>query len=165
MNYLKFQKIIIWVFIFFISFFIGACSAKMSNDTKINLSVEVLKSNAWVNLMPGMNMKPTFHLIGEVKIINNSGDIIKDINLQEVYIYSDSILVYKFIPEFKSKENDSTNSIFPSAEKIFTFNSPKGLVLKKELNQQKLCNALLKFSSEGKTIDCMIENIKIEKVY
>ncbi len=161
----KIRKIFFGILIILVPIFIGACSAKMIGNSKLNLSIEILKSNAWINLMPGINMKPSFHFTGEVIIKNNSSDIIKNLNLQEIEIYTDSILVYQFSPKFLNKENDSTNSILSSEEKTFSFSSPKGLILKNELNQKKMCNALLKFSAEGATIECKIKNIQIEKVY
>lgn len=161
----KIKIVLEGIFLILISTIIGACSAKMIDGTKLNLNIEVLKSNAWINLMPGINMKPTFHFNGEIKIKNTSEDLVKDLKLQEIDFYTDSTLLFKFIPVFKNKMDDSVNTISPLGESYFTFNSPKGLVIKSELVPQKFCNALLKFSSEGKTFEYKIDNIKVEKVY
>ncbi len=159
------KKIIVGIFFLVILTLLEGCFAKLDDNEKLDISIELLKSNAWINLMPGINMQPTFHFAGELKIKNNSGETVRELKLQEINFYFDSTLVYKFVPVFKKKMDDSSNNISSSGEEIFAFSSPKGLKLKSELNSQKLFNAVLRFSSGGKIFEFKIDNIKVEKVY
>ena len=165
MNFQKI-KIILFGFAFIIiSMLMVECASKLNNNTKLNIDVQVLSYNAWINLMPGINMRPTFHFTGKIIIENNSADLVKYLKLQEIDIYSDSILIYKFAPIFKSEINDTLNNILPSSEKVFTFMSPKELLMKNGFDPQKHFSALLKFSSEGNIFEYKINNIKVDKVY
>jgi hypothetical protein len=151
------------VFYFLFGFwFISGCAEKMPENNNLNLIINVVKSYAWINLMPGGI--PSFHFSGELKIENNSEKLIKNLMLRQITIYDDTLEILKFTPRFIDLNSKSNNYFQPGELKKFSVAAPDRIKVDNLLNV-KLVNLLLNFSSGGKTFVYKIENIKIERVY
>ncbi len=152
-------------FVFLLSLiFLEGCNSEVSKGFKLNLCINLLKENAWINLMPGLT-QPTFHFVGNIKIKNEENETLKNLKLEEIKIFRDDTAVYNFQPVFNVNTNDSTSNIHPQEEKVFTFRTPDGLKAASDLNLDRNFSASLLFTCEGRTFEFIIPKIKIEKVY
>lgn len=148
---------------FIIAYFLSeGCAEKMPGSNKLNLTINVVKSYAWVNLMPGG--RHSFHLSGDIKIKNNSDEPVTNIELQQIAIFNDTLEILKFKPIFNGGSDKSGYNIQPKDEKDFSITAPDKINIDK-LNDLKVVSLLLKFSSEDKTFDYKIDSVKIERVY
>ena len=154
------SKLNLLYFIVFI--FPGCCAEKLPDNNKLNLIINVVKSYAWINLMPGA--RHSFHLSGEIKIQNNSDEPITNLKLWQITVYDDSIEVLKFKPLFSNLKDKSVTGFIPKDLKDFSIAAPDKINIDKFRNL-KVINLLLKFSSDDKTFDYKIDNVEIERVY
>ncbi|MGA7720985.1 MAG: hypothetical protein WCA84_07395 [Ignavibacteriaceae bacterium] len=132
----------------------------VNND--LNLIINVVKSYAWINLMPGG--KPSFHFSGKIKIENISEESIESLRLRQITIYKDTLEILKFIPEFINLNDKSKNNFQPKESMEFSIAAPDKMKIDSLLNVN-LVDLLLNFTSGGKTFIYKIENVKIERVY
>ena len=153
-------KIILFLSIAY--FFSEGCAEKMPGNNKLNLTINVIKSYAWINLMPGG--KPSFHFSGEVNIKNNSDEPVANLELQQIAVLDDTLEVLNFKPVFTNQDDKTSYNFQPKEVKDFSIAAPNKMNIAK-LNDLKVVSLLLKFSSEGKTFDYKIDSVKIEKVY
>ncbi len=142
--------------------FIDGCSGKMHVNNDLNLIINVVKSYAWINLMPGG--KPSFHFSGKIKIENISEESIESLRLRQITIYKDTLEILKFIPEFINLNDKSKNNFQPKESMEFSIAAPDKMKIDSLLNVN-LVDLLLNFTSGGKTFIYKIENVKIERVY
>jgi len=153
-------KISLLIFIGY--FFTEGCAEKMPGNDRLILTINAAKSYAWINLMPGG--KPSFHFSSEIKIQNDSDEPVANLNLQQITMYDDTVEVLQFKPVFINRKGGSDNIILPNGIKDYSITSPDKINIDR-LNNLKVINLILKFSSEGKTFNYRIESVKIERVY
>jgi len=151
--------------IIFISIVYGlfeGCSTKIPDSNKLNLDINIVKINVWLNLMPGG--RPSFHISGELGIKNENRERLENLKLRQVVIYHDTLELIKIIPLFKIKNNLNDSTLHPGESKNFLISAAEKTDIK-NLGNVKLINLLLMFSSEGKTFEYKIDNIEVERVY
>jgi hypothetical protein len=112
--------------------------------------------------MPGA--RHSFQLSGEIKIQNNSDEPISNLKLRQITVYDSTIEVLKFIPVFNNLKDKSITSFLPKDLKYFSITAPENINIDNFKNL-KVIDLLLEFSSDDKTFDYKIGNVKIERVY
>ena len=145
-------------------FFITSCasSEKANND----LSLKVVKSeiNAWLNLMPGVS-PGKFHLTGEVSLRNISDEEIKNINLDNITVYSSGEVIYSFKPYFHPRKRGDNVSLKIGMVKVFRFGMEEGLKIDERLDKNKFININLNFISDKGSYAYSVDSVKVEEAY
>ena len=147
-----------------VTLFITSCAS--SEKANVELSLEVVKSeiNAWLNLMPGVS-PGKFHLTGDVSLQNNSDEEIKNINLDNITVYSSGDVIYSFKPYFTHKIEGDNFSLKTGMEKVFTFGIEDGLKIDERLGKNKFININLNFISNKGSYSYSVDSIKVEEAY
>ena len=141
---------------------LGGCSSSKGLKEIKDISVDPVEVHAWIDMMPG---KPSaVHFSGVLKIQNNSGQELKELDIKKIKVSQTGRLVYSFKPVFSASSGIS-RSVLPGAPKLFKFNTVKGLKRTNELNIEDPVSAVMSFGSGNKYFIYSIDSLKIEKVY
>jgi hypothetical protein len=141
-------------------------SCASSEKANVELSLEVVRSeiNAWLNLMPGVS-PGKFHLTGNVSLQNKSDEEIKNINLDNITIYSSGEVIYYFKPYFAPRKRGDNFSLKTGMEKEYTFGIEDGLKIDERLDKNKFLNINLNFISDKGSYSYAIDSVKVEEAY
>jgi len=120
--------------------------------------------NAWLNLMPGTS-RGKFHLTGEITLKNRGSDEIKNIELNNITVYSNEDVVYTLTPYFSTKNKKDNYNLGINKEKIFSFGSDNVLKIDERLEINNLINIKLEFISEQGNIHFTFREIEVERAY
>jgi len=147
-----------------VTLFITSCAS--SEKANVELSLEVVKSeiNAWLNLMPGVS-PGKFHLTGDVSLQNNSDEEIKNINLDNITVYSSGDVIYSFKPYFHPRKRGDNFSLKTGVVKVFRFGMEEGLKIDERLDKNKFININLNFISNKGSYSYSVDSIKVEEAY
>ncbi len=144
--------------------FITSCAS--SEKAKVELSLEVVKIeiNAWLNLMPGVS-PGKFHLTGEVTLQNLSDEEIKNINLDNITVYSSEEVIYSFKPYFTYNTEEDNFNLKTGMVKVFRFGMAEGLKIDERLGKNKFININLNFISDKGSYSYSTDSVKVEEAY
>jgi hypothetical protein len=147
-----------------VTLFITSCAS--SEKAKVELSLEVVKIeiNAWLNLMPGVS-PGKFHLTGDVSLQNISNEEIKNINLDNITVYSSEEVIYSFKPYFTHKFEGDNFILKTGMEKVFTFGIEDGLKIDERLDKNKFININLNFISDKGSYSYSVDSVKVEEAH
>jgi len=140
-----------------------ACSSSKTGKETLQLDIEVTELHSWLNLMPGSPGK--FHLLGELKITNPGNEVIEELKLDKIIIYSNKVLVYSFYPFFNLKDSSEVNSIEPGGSKEYTFGVESGLKIDERLMANNLIDIKMKFIIGSKFYQMNLNDIIVEQAY
>ena len=146
-----------------VTFIFIACSSTKTGEEMLQLDIEVSDLHTWLNLMPGSPGK--FHLLGELKITNPGSDVIEELKLDKIIIYSNKELVYSFYPFFNLKDRSGVNSIEPGGSKEYVFGVESGLKIDKRLMTNNLIDVKMKFISGSQFYQLNLNDIIVERAY
>ncbi len=104
-------------------------------------------------------------LLGELKINNPGSEVIKELKLDKIKVYSDKEFVYSFYPFFKLKDLSETNSIESGSGKIYIFGVESGLKIDERLMTINLIDITMKFISGSEFFQLDLNNIVVEQAY
>ncbi len=145
------------------TFMLIACASTKTGEETLQLDIEVNDLHSWLNLMPGSPGK--FHLLGELKITNPGSEIIEELKLNKIIIYSNKELVYSFYPFFKLKDLSGVNSIEPGSSNEYVFGVESGLKVDERLMANNLINITMKFISGSEFYQLNLNDIIVEQAY
>ena len=146
-----------------VTFIFIACSSTKTGEETLQLDIEVSDLHTWLNLMPGSPGK--FHLLGELKITNPGSDVIEELKLDKIIIYSNKELVYSFYPFFNLKDLSEVNSIEPGGSKEYTFRVESGLKVDERLMTNNLIDIKMKFISGTEYYQLNLNDIIVEQAF
>ena len=147
-----------------VTLFITSCASSEKANVEVSLEVATSEINAWLNLMPGVS-PGKFHLTGDVSLQNNSDEEIKNINLDNITVYSSGDVIYSFKPYFTHKIEGDNFSLKTVMEKVFTFGIEDGLKIDERLGKNKFININLNFISNKGSYSYSVDSIKVEEAY
>lgn len=147
-----------------VTLFITSCASSEKANVELSLEVVTSEINAWLNLMPGVS-PGKFHLTGDVSLQNNSDEEIKNINLDNITVYSSGDVIYSFKPYFTHKIEGDNFSLKTGMEKVFTFGIEDGLKIDERLGKNKFININLNFISNKGSYSYSVDSIKVEEAY
>lgn len=151
-------------YILLISLATFACSSgKPGEDNILQIEVDVSDLNCWLNLMPGKPGK--FHLLGELTIKNKGSEVIEELKLDKIGVFSSKELVYSFPPFFNLKNLNEANSIEPGSSKEFTFGIDTGLKADERLMANNLIDIEMKFICGSEFYQLQLNDIIVEQAY
>ena len=154
------SKLLKYFSVFIIMMLFG-CAGSVSKQHELNLQIEIVKLNTWVNLMPGKTN--LFYLSGNIRIRNIKNEYLNNLELNEVTLLQDDKVVHVVKPVFYA-DNGSPH-ISPGEEKFFTLKTAAGLKILDKLNLNIPLDLKLKFVDGEAAYIYKINNVKIEKVY
>jgi len=140
-----------------------ACSSSKTGKETLQLDIEVSELHTWLNLMPGSPGK--FHLLGELKIINSGSEVIEEIKLDKIIIYSDKEVVYSFYPFFNLKDLSEVNSIEAGGSKEYTFGVESGLKVDGRLMTNNHIDIKMNFISGSEYYQLNLNDIIVEQAF
>jgi len=143
---------------------ISSCASSEKVNYNLDLSIEKREINAWLNLMPGTS-PGKFHLTGEITLKNRGSDEIKNIELNNITVYSNEDVVYTLTPYFSTKNKKDNYNLGINKEKIFSFGSDNVLKIDERLEINNLINIKLEFISEQGNIHFTFREIEVERAY
>ncbi len=143
---------------------ISSCASSEKVNYNLNLSIVKREINAWLNLMPGTS-PGKFHLTGEITLKNRGSDEIKNIELNNITVYSNEDVVYTLTPYFSTKNKKDNYNLGINKEKIFSFGSDNVLKIDERLEINNLINIKLEFISEQGNIHFTFREIEVERAY
>lgn len=155
-----FKKLILFTIA---AFTINISCSNYGKQCDLSLSVEKIKIESWLNLMPGG--PGSFHLSGEILIKNEENHEVGNLSLSLVTVRHDDEVLYSFKPLFKTKSENEDYHILPDQEKEFLFYTQSGLPINKKLNTEIPVKILLEFFSEDAHFTHEVQKVKVEKVY
>ena len=144
--------------------FITSCASSEKGNVEEYLEVVKSEINAWLNLMPGVS-PGKFHLTGEVSMQNNSNEEIKNINLDNVTVYSSEEFIYSFKPYFTHRKRGDNFSLKTGMVKVFRFGMEEGLKINERLDNKKFININLNFISDKGSYSYSVDSVKLEEAY
>jgi len=144
--------------------FITSCAS--SEKANVELSLKVVKSeiNAWLNLIPGVS-PGKFHLTGDVSLRNISDEDIKNINLDNITVYSSKEVIYSFKPYFTHISEEDNFKLETGVDKVFTFGIEDGLKIDERLDKNRIININLNFISDKGSYSYSVDSVKVEEAY
>lgn len=146
-----------------ISLMLISCSSIKSGKETFKLDIEVNDIHSWLNLMPGSPGK--FHLLGKLKIINTGIEVIEELKLDKIKVYSNKELVYSFYPFFKLNDLSEVNSMKPGESNEYVFGVESGLKIDERLMTNNLIDIKMKFISGLKYYQLSLDSITVEQAY
>jgi hypothetical protein len=156
-KYFKYILIYLTVFVF------AACSCSKNLEGNMDLEIEIIKVDSWLNLMPGG--PGSFHISGDFKFTYKDENEIVDLDLTRINIYQDEKILYSFRPFFTYNLKKTDTASYSENAKEITFGTSPGLPIVRELDPDKPISAELEISSGGKNLKYMIDDITVEKAY
>ncbi len=159
MNILKITSLLL-----FIPFNISACASSEKVNDNLALSIEKREINAWLNLMPGTS-PGKFHLTGEITLKNNGSNEIKNIDLNNITVYSNEEVIYTLTPFFSPKNKKDNFNLEIKKEKIFSFGTDNVLKIDDRLEKNNKIDIKLEFISEQGSIYFRFLDIEVKRAY
>ena len=147
-------------------FFMGSlfsCSQLENKKDASNISVEIKKFDAWVNLMPGGS--PTFHFAGDISITYTGKDSIEYIKMTKVEVFQNDKKLYDEVPYYNEKKRVANVYFLENNPREFLFGSEQNIKIVPELDTDKTVNFELTFQSGEIEKKVKLNNIKVERVY
>jgi len=143
---------------------ISSCASSERVNYNLNLSIVKREINVWLNLMPGTS-PGKFHLTGEITLKNRGSDEIKNIELNNITVYSNEDVIYTLTPNFSPKNKKDNYNLGINKEKIFSFGSDNVIKIDERLEINNLINIKLEFISEQGNIHFTFREIEVERAY
>ena len=142
----------------------NSCASSEKANVEESLEVTKIEIDAWLNLMPGVS-PGKFHLTGDVFLQNISDEEIKNINLDNITVYSSEEVIYSFKPYFTPKIEGDNFSLKTGMEKVFTFGIEDGLKIDERLDKNNFININLNFISDKGSYSYSVDIVKVEEAY
>ena len=146
-----------------IAFMFIACASTKTGEETLQLDIEVSDLHSWLNLMPGSPGK--FHLLGELIITNTGKEVIENLKLDKVKVYSNKELAYSFYPFFRLKDKAEKNSIEPGGQKVYAMGVDSALTVDERLMANNIIDITMKFISGSEFYPLKLIEIIVEKAY
>ncbi|MCJ7554049.1 MAG: hypothetical protein MUO34_09210 [Ignavibacteriaceae bacterium] len=156
------MKIFLFILPFLILSSISCSGSKEVNN--VDVEVKILEVNAWLNLMPGFS-PGSFHLSGEFAVYSDTNNVIMDVKLEEILVYSNDELLYDIKPVFKYSRNEPDYSLSPKNIEVYQFYNESELEIKEVLMANNLINVEIKFIVEDEEINLTIDDVEVTRAY
>lgn len=147
--------------LFLIFIFLSCTGLKEVNNTDVD--VKIVEINSWLNLMPGG--PGSFYLSGEVAIYSDTDNMIIDLDLNEVLVYSKKELLYSYKPVFKYSRTEPDYSPDSKRIEIYQFYTESGLQIRDVLMGDNLINVELIFKIDDNEIKKIFNDVEVTRAY
>ncbi|MFO7525480.1 MAG: hypothetical protein R6W68_08510 [Ignavibacteriaceae bacterium] len=148
--------ILIPIFIFF------SCTGLKEVDGT-NVDIEIVEINSWLNLMPGG--PGSFHLSGEAAIYSGTDNMIFNIDMKEVSVFTNNDLLYTFKPVFKYSRTEPDYSLNEKRIEVYQFYTESGLEIREVLMGDNRINVELIFKIDDEEIRKTMNDVEVTRAY
>jgi hypothetical protein len=155
------KKKSLYILLIVISAILAGCNPSLNEGRKLNLKINLVKINAWINLMPGK--ETSFHISGTVNIKNNEENTLSDVHLRGIVITQGKDLVSQSKILFNSLSGE--NIIEPNSNLNFDFKASMNMNMMNNINRNNPIAIEFLFTSSGKNFNFKSDKIKIDKIY
>ena len=159
MNILRITSLLV-----FIPFIFSSCASSKKVNDKLDISIEKQEINAWLNLMPGKS-PGEFHLTGEITLKNRGLNEIKNIELNNITVYSIEEVIYTLTAYLSPKNKKDNYNLGVNEEKEFSFGTNNVLKIDERLGKNNKIDIKLDFISEQGDISFRYHDIEVEWAY
>lgn len=134
-------------------------NTETDKDITAQVDADIDDMAAWVNLMPGPNFNPKFHITGKIEIKESSLYNYKNIKLAQVTVYQKGNRMFEIIPKVQENEEKSSKD-----SRYIMFSTLEGETYKdKDFDPDKSVDVKLLFIENAKVFSHMIYDLKVEK--
>jgi hypothetical protein len=152
-------RLLFFSLLFFSSINCSGLKEVNESDFKIN----IIEINSWLNLMPGG--PGSFHLSGELEIHSNPENVVIDLNIKEIIVYSGEQLLYRFKPVFQYSRTEPDFSLNNKKIEVYQFFTEKGLEIREVLMGNNLINVEMTLVIGDKELVEKLKDIEVTRAY
>jgi hypothetical protein len=152
-------RLLFFSLLFFSSINCSGLKEVNESDFKIN----IIEINSWLNLMPGG--PGSFHLSGELEIHSNPENVVIDLNIKEIIVYSGEQLLYRFKPVFQYSRTEPDFSLKNKKIEVYQFFTEKGLEIREVLMGNNLINVEMTLVIGDKELVEKLKDIEVTRAY
>jgi hypothetical protein len=146
-------------FLFFIS--LNCTGLKEVHNT--DFEIKIIEVESWLNLMPGG--PGSFHLSGEFSIHTDPDNVIMDLKLSEITVYSGEDLLYAIKPVFQYSRTEPDYSMNKNKIEVYQFYTESGLEINEILMGNNKINVEFNFVVEEEVIKKTMNDIEVTRAY
>lgn len=128
-----------------------------------NFEIKILEINSWLNLMPGG--PGSFHLSGEFAIHSEPGNMIMDLNLNEILVYANQELLYKIKPLIQYSRTEPDYSLNNQKIEVYQFYTESGLEIREVLMGENKINVELTFTVDDDEVIKKLNDVELTRAY
>lgn len=128
-----------------------------------DIEIKIVEINSWLNLMPGG--PGSFHLSGEFAVYSDTDNMIMEVDLKEVSVFSKEDLLYRFKPVFNYSRTEPDYSPDPKKIDLYQFFTESGLEIREVLMGENLINIELTFNVDDDEITMTVNDIELTRAY
>lgn len=145
------------IFIVFSLLIFMSCSNSQIQLDKLSEQINIVDTQAWINLMPGG--PGSFHITGEYEIDKSNSE---DLKLKKVIVYADNNIIY----DIKSDNLSDELQIDEIIKKLkYRFNIQPGLKLNDTIRIVETIDIKFIFEFKGREIEKMINDVYLTRAY
>jgi len=134
-----------------------SCSNSQIQLDKLSEQINIVDTQAWINLMPGG--PGSFHITGEYEIDKSNSE---DLKLKKVIVYDDNNIIY----DIKSDNLSDELQIDEIIKKLkYRFNIQPGLKLNDTIRIVETIDIKFIFEFKGREIEKMINDVYLTRAY
>jgi hypothetical protein len=152
-------RLLFFSLLFFSSINCSGSKEVNESDFKIN----IIEINSWLNLMPGG--PGSFHLSGELEIHSNPENVVIDLNIKEIIVYSGEQLLYRFKPVFQYSRTEPDFSLNNKKIEVYQFFTEKGLEIREVLMGNNQINVEMTLVIGDKELVEKLKDIEVTRAY
>ena len=159
------KKILSLLFIIIISSLTGCASSTTENENEMNVEIEFVTLDSWLNLMPGPGKTGAFHIAGEIKVTNNSDESIRNFTITKIDILIGEEFLSTVKVETRTKYQQPQNIILSGGTSEYQFNTSPGIKLDEKIMNTDSISAKFYFGSDDKSKELLVEEIELTRAY
>lgn len=134
-----------------------SCSNSQIQLDKLSKQINIVDTQAWINLMPGGS--GSFHITGEYEIDKTE---LEKLSLRKIIVYSENQIIYDINTANLSNELQADEKI----QKLkYRFNIQPGLKLNDSIKIVETIDIKLIFEFNGREIEKMINDVYLTRAY
>ncbi|HRN25707.1 MAG: hypothetical protein IT276_15995 [Ignavibacteriaceae bacterium] len=134
-----------------------SCSNSQIQLDKLSKQINIVDTQAWINLMPGG--PGSFHITGEYEIDKTE---LEKLSLRKIIVYSENQIIYDINTANLSNELQADEKI----QKLkYRFNIQPGLKLNDSIKIVETIDIKLIFEFNGREIEKMINDVYLTRAY
>ena len=128
-----------------------------------DVDIKIVEINSWLNLMPGG--PGSFHLSGEFAVYSDNDNMIMELDLKEVSVFSKEDLLYRFKPVVNYSRTEPDYSTDPKKIEVYQFFTESGLEIREVLMGENLINIELTFNVDDDEMTMTVNDIELTRAY
>lgn len=135
-------------------------NVETDEDITAQIEADIEDIYAWVNLMPGADFKPKFHITGKIVVDESNLYDFKKLRMVQINIYQKGNRVFEIQPEVRESDEETSED-----SKYIIFSTVEGESYNDEFNPDNSVDIKILFLDDGKIYSYMIYDIDVDEVH